>query len=209
MEIVLSFSFSLSFYLSFSIFLSFFLPSPPATIPTHTLPSHQVRGILEKIDDTTLHVSELPIGTWTQAYKEMLEGMLQPSEKAEPSIKEYAEHHTDTTVSFTITLTEQQMAEAEKVGLDKKFKIETSVSTSNMVGRLISFFSLSLIISLFHTFYFHLIFLFVLFFPPNHHTLGAVRFGGSHQEVRDARRDSRRLLHAASVLLPEAQGCPR
>ncbi len=96
-----------------------------------------MRGTITQLDDTTLQISELPIGTWTQSYKELLEGMLLGTEKVPVAIKDYKEHHTDTTVSFTITLTEDQMRDALAVGLDKKFKIETSICTSNMVGLII------------------------------------------------------------------------
>jgi DNA topoisomerase-2 len=43
------------------------------------------------------------------------------------------EYHTDTTVNFRIVLSEEQMVAAEDVGLEKKFKLETSVSLTNMV----------------------------------------------------------------------------
>lgn len=92
-----------------------------------------MRGIIEQVDDNTVRITELPVGVWTQSYKEFLETLLAGSEKTPVSIKDYKEHHTDTTVSFTVTMTEEQMKEALTIGLDKKFKLETSISTSNMV----------------------------------------------------------------------------
>ena len=88
---------------------------------------------MQQLDDTSVLISELPVGTWTQSYKEFLEILLAGSEKTPVSIKDYKEHHTDTTVSFTVTMTEDQMKDALAVGLDKKFKLETTVNTSNMV----------------------------------------------------------------------------
>jgi DNA topoisomerase II len=88
---------------------------------------------MEQVNETTLTVRELPVGVWTQTYKEFLETLLAGSEKTPPSIKDYKEFHTDTTVSFTIILSEEQMKEAQAAGLEKKFKIESSVSTANMV----------------------------------------------------------------------------
>ena len=46
---------------------------------------------------------------------------------------DYKEYHTDTTVKFVITLSEQKMKEAEEIGFHKKFKLESSVNTGNMV----------------------------------------------------------------------------
>eukprot|EP00051_Salpingoeca_urceolata_P016686 m.223370 g.223370 ORF g.223370 m.223370 type:complete len:1511 (+) comp18752_c0_seq2:97-4629(+) len=91
----------------------------------------QVRGILEKIDDETISITELPVRTWTQSYKEFLEGLLS-AEKTPSQIKDYKEHHTDTTVAFTVIMTPEQMAAAEAKGLYKFFKIESSLSTTNM-----------------------------------------------------------------------------
>ena len=87
-------------------------------------------GTITKTDATTLEVTELPVGTWTQSYKEFLESMLPTTET--PFIKDFKEYHTDTTVRFVISLSEDAMAEAEKVGLEKKFKLTDSISTSNM-----------------------------------------------------------------------------
>ena len=37
----------------------------------------EIRGKVKKIDDTTIEITELPIGTWTYDYKKFLEGLLQ------------------------------------------------------------------------------------------------------------------------------------
>ena len=71
---------------------------------------------------------------WTQTYKEYLETLMNATEKTVAAIKDYREYHTDTTVHFTITLTDEQMVAALEGGdLCKKFKLESSISTSNMV----------------------------------------------------------------------------
>ncbi len=46
---------------------------------------------------------------------------------------DYKEYHTDTTVRFVVNLSTAKMEEAEKVGFHKKFKMEGSINTSNMV----------------------------------------------------------------------------
>ena len=78
-------------------------------------------------------ITELPLRSWTTDYKDFLENMLSPKEKnAQPFITDYKEHHTDTTVHFIVTMTPENMAKAQKDGIEKKFKLCAKVSTSNM-----------------------------------------------------------------------------
>ena len=96
----------------------------------------QVLGKIERVNDTTIHISELPIKKWTQDYKVFLESMMNgdPIKKIEPEIKDFKENHTDTTVSFTVTCSKEAIDkfEMEPKGLLGKFKLTGSVSTSNM-----------------------------------------------------------------------------
>eukprot|EP01135_Chromosphaera_perkinsii_P010658 Nk52_evm58s2192 gene=Nk52_evmTU58s2192 len=92
-----------------------------------------VHGKYEKIDETTLRITELPLRSWTQNYKEFLESMVTGTDKVPAFIKDYKEHHTDTTVDFTVILTEEKMREAESIGIEKKFKLVSQLSLTNMV----------------------------------------------------------------------------
>ena len=66
-----------------------------------------------QIDDTTLEITELPVRKWTQDYKEFLEELAKPEDKAaQPFITDYREHHTDASVRFVVTLPEGKMREA-------------------------------------------------------------------------------------------------
>ena len=47
--------------------------------------------------------------------------------------RDYKEYHTDTTVHFVVSMTEENLAQAEQEGILKKFKLETSIATSSMV----------------------------------------------------------------------------
>ena len=47
---------------------------------------------------------------------------------------DYKEYHTDTTVRFVVNVTAAKTEKAAVVGLYKKFKMESSISTANMVG---------------------------------------------------------------------------
>lgn len=93
-----------------------------------------ISGEVAILNSTTIEISELPIRTWTQTYKEqVLEPMLNGTEKTPPLITDYKEYHTDTTVKFVVKMTEEKLAEAERVGLHKVFKLQTSLTCNSMV----------------------------------------------------------------------------
>ncbi|KAI5059589.1 hypothetical protein GOP47_0025908 [Adiantum capillus-veneris] len=92
--------------------------------------SYTISGVYELVDETTLRITELPVRKWTQDYKEFLESMMNPTDKIkEPFIKDYREHNTDTR---EVQLSENNMAVALAEGMPKKFKLTTTISTSNM-----------------------------------------------------------------------------
>ncbi|WWC62083.1 uncharacterized protein I303_104673 [Kwoniella dejecticola CBS 10117] len=94
---------------------------------------YKVSGIIEKIDEKTIEITELPIRKWTQDFKEMIEEMTTGTEKVPSTIKDYEEHHTESTVHFKLHLSEAAMKAAEEEGLEKRFKMSTTISTANMV----------------------------------------------------------------------------
>ena len=100
-------------------------------------------------DDRVVHISELPIRTWTQEYKDkVLEPMLTgvaskdadkgaaggAAAKAEILLEDVREHHTDTKVSFTLKYASAApLQEAEAKGqLHKQLKLSWPISTTNM-----------------------------------------------------------------------------
>ncbi|XP_036429083.1 DNA topoisomerase 2-alpha [Colossoma macropomum] len=117
--------------------------------PLPMLPSYKgFRGTIEElatnqymnsgevaiIDSTTIEISELPVKTWTQTYKEnVLEVMLNGSEKVPALITDYKEYHTDTTVRFVVKMTEERLREAEAAGLHKVFKLQNPLTCNSMV----------------------------------------------------------------------------
>lgn len=58
--------------------------------------------------------------------------MLAGGEKAELQLNDVREHHTDTSVSFSLKMQDSQLAEAMQKGLHKVLKLSSSVSTTNM-----------------------------------------------------------------------------
>mmetsp|Transcript_21683 Transcript_21683/g.35833 ORF Transcript_21683/g.35833 Transcript_21683/m.35833 type:complete len:1417 (-) Transcript_21683:66-4316(-) len=100
------------------------------------LGSYKVVGKIERKDDTSLFISELPLKKWTQDYKIFLESMMNgdAAKKIEAEVKDFKENHTDATVAFTVVATKETIDKFEKdpKGLMGKFKLTGSLSTSNM-----------------------------------------------------------------------------
>uniref|UniRef100_A0A3B4Z181 DNA topoisomerase 2 n=1 Tax=Seriola lalandi dorsalis TaxID=1841481 RepID=A0A3B4Z181_SERLL len=91
-------------------------------------------GEIAIINSTTIEISELPVKSWTQTYKEnVLEPMLNGTEKVPPLITDYKEYHTDTTVRFVVKMTEEKLREAEAAGLHKVFKLQSPLTCNSMV----------------------------------------------------------------------------
>ncbi|XP_019618193.1 PREDICTED: DNA topoisomerase 2-alpha-like isoform X4 [Branchiostoma belcheri] len=93
-----------------------------------------VNGEVAILDNNTIEITELPIRTWTQNYKEtVLEVMLHGTDKTPSMITDYKEYHTDTTVRFVVSMTEEQLMKAEAAGLHKVFKLQSNLASTNMV----------------------------------------------------------------------------
>lgn len=93
-----------------------------------------IHGELANIGQNKLEITELPIRVWTQAYKEtVMESLLSGTEKSPALITDYKEYHTDTTVRFTVTMTDDKYQKAVEEGFHKIFKLQSSLSVSTMV----------------------------------------------------------------------------
>ncbi|CDW56276.1 DNA topoisomerase 2 [Trichuris trichiura] len=90
-------------------------------------------GNVARISPNTIEITELPIGTWTQTYKEsVLEPMLYGSELKQPLITDFKEYHTDTTVRFVVKVKPENM-ESVLQNVHAVFKLQSSISISSMV----------------------------------------------------------------------------
>lgn len=108
------------------------------------------KGLYTLEGTDTVKIIELPVGTWTQDYKDMLEDMLTPPSKedkekktkpAETYLKDYKENNTDTQVEFTLVFQKGKLKEllntpvAKLPGcneFERLFKLYDTESTSNM-----------------------------------------------------------------------------
>uniref|UniRef100_A0A8C2SD18 DNA topoisomerase 2 n=1 Tax=Capra hircus TaxID=9925 RepID=A0A8C2SD18_CAPHI len=95
---------------------------------------YAVSGEIFVVDRNTVEITELPVRTWTQVYKEqVLEPMLNGTDKTPALISDYKEYHTDTTVKFVVKMSEEKLAQAEAAGLHKVFKLQTTLTCNSMV----------------------------------------------------------------------------
>lgn len=92
-------------------------------------------GNIQVIQGTKIEISELPVGTWTQNYKEnVLEPLSTGTDKIKAVITDYREYHTDTTVRFVLTFApgEFERLEQEEGGFHRILKLTSSLSTNQM-----------------------------------------------------------------------------
>ena len=74
-----------------------------------------------------LHIEELPLGCWTDKYKETLKRL-----HGEGVISSFRENHTPTKVSFVLDVPKLQLEEMERTGYEKNLKLTSSLTTTNM-----------------------------------------------------------------------------
>jgi DNA topoisomerase-2 len=103
-----------------------------------------IKGSYEKLADDKIKVTELPVGYWTEDFKELLENLIEPGvdkqgKKLAAIIKDYDDMSKDTNVDFTITFTKGKLAELEASkgdyncnGLEKLLKLYTTNTSTNM-----------------------------------------------------------------------------
>ncbi|XP_029170014.1 DNA topoisomerase 2 isoform X2 [Nylanderia fulva] len=92
-----------------------------------------ISGEISVIGPDKVEITELPIGTWTQTYKEtVLEPMLHGTDKTPAIITDYKEYNTDTAVHFIVIMNRDKLLELERDGLHKAFKIQTTTTITSM-----------------------------------------------------------------------------
>ena len=103
------------------------------------------KGKYEKIDTDKIKVTELPVGYWTEDFKELLNELQNDNDKDKDGkkvaclVKDVFENYTDTTVEFIISFSKGKLQELESIkcdngsnGLEKLLKLYSTSSTTNM-----------------------------------------------------------------------------
>ena len=103
-----------------------------------------IKGLYETIGVDKIKVTELPVGYWTEDFKELLENLIDPGQDKDGKkilalIKDYEDMSKDITIDFTITFAKGKLEELEKSkgehlcnGLEKLLKLYTTNTTTNM-----------------------------------------------------------------------------
>jgi len=105
------------------------------TIEPHG-PRFLIKGKYE-IGEDKIEITELPIGVWTDDYKEYLESLTdtidKDGNKIIPIVKDYDDLCNDLTVRFSVTLHKGRLTELIQTNtLEKVFKLATTQSITNM-----------------------------------------------------------------------------
>ena len=128
-------------------------PDKYTTQPTISMYYRGFMGNIEKITDdkyiirgvytitgNIVHVTELPIGMWTDNYKEHLEKLIQGDDKKKgATVKEYTDMSTDVAIDIKISLHKgvvddycKKVDENNVSGLEKLLKLTTTKTITNM-----------------------------------------------------------------------------
>jgi len=103
-----------------------------------------IKGQYEKLAADKIRVTELPVGFWTEDFKELLEDLVEPKpdkdgKKVAAIVKDYDDMSKDTNIDFTITFAKGKLEELISVkldnncnGLEKLLKLFTTNTTTNM-----------------------------------------------------------------------------
>ena len=103
-----------------------------------------IKGSYEKVGPDKIRVTELPVGYWTENFKEHLEYLIEPGQdkdgkKLTPFIKDYDDMSRDTIIDFTITFPKGKIEELEASiiehncnSLEKMLKLYTTNTNTNM-----------------------------------------------------------------------------
>jgi len=97
-----------------------------------------VKGTYQKINDRKVRVTELPIGHWTDDFKQHIENLMEAdkNKKNKAFVKDYNDMSTDTTVDIEITFNDPIDETIDGSNLynnfEKMMKLYASLSTNNM-----------------------------------------------------------------------------
>ena len=86
-----------------------------------------ITGKYEKKDESTVQIIELPIGTWTLPYIELLNILVDKKE-----IKNYTSNSTETDIDIVVFFSPGVLSSMDDNSIIKLLKLSTTVSTSNM-----------------------------------------------------------------------------
>ncbi|CAN6246459.1 unnamed protein product [Urochloa humidicola] len=96
--------------------------------------TYTVTGVIEAVDSTRLRISELPIRCWTMDYMDFLHSLAPDAKNCTRLlfIEDFVKNGYNEDVDFEVIVSEENMNIAKKEGLENKFKLTSTIETSNM-----------------------------------------------------------------------------
>lgn len=96
-----------------------------------------IKGKFEILGPDKIRVTELPVGYWTDDFKELLEHLIDPGQdkvgkKIPSTVKDYEDMSKDTNVDFTVQFVKGKMEELGNPGIEKVLKLTTTCTSTNM-----------------------------------------------------------------------------
>ncbi|KAI4333104.1 hypothetical protein L6164_017951 [Bauhinia variegata] len=92
-----------------------------------------VNGMIEEVNEEVFKITELPIRRWTQDYKQFLESITEGSPNVkDPLIEDFRQNGDDAVVDIEVRMKQDKIMTIMQEGLMKKFKLTSTISTSNM-----------------------------------------------------------------------------
>lgn len=89
--------------------------------------SYITEGIISPTSKSSVAITELPIGSWTNDYKNNLVNMMKKAD-----IQSFTENHTTTSVSFDVKVNMSKLQRFLNGDIHKTFKLRNALSTRNM-----------------------------------------------------------------------------
>ena len=86
--------------------------------------SYLTRGVITQSSDTSVSITELPIGVWTNSYKKELVDMMKKGK-----IQSFVENHTTTKVSFDVKVNASDLERLLHSDIYSSFKLQNKLST--------------------------------------------------------------------------------
>ncbi|XBI03505.1 hypothetical protein VPH35_131912 [Triticum aestivum] len=93
---------------------------------------YTITGIIEEVDVTKLKITELPVRCWTYDYGQFLVSLCKGKDKEPPFLEDMSPNYDHADVEFEVILSKQNMSIAKEKGLEKTFKLTTTIGTTNM-----------------------------------------------------------------------------
>lgn len=86
--------------------------------------SYSTKGVITKTSDSSVSITELPVGVWTNSYKKYLVHIMKKGK-----IQSFTENHTTMKVSYDVRINASELEKMWNGDIYKSFKLQNELST--------------------------------------------------------------------------------